>query len=66
MASISAAAEERLSALLASNNFSVASYLNTALDNAEEEELQRRMAELALQLQLQTQACHEDIGRNEE
>lgn len=63
MAITSAAAEERLSTLLASNNFSVASYLNTALENADEEELQRRMAELALQLQLQTQACHEDIGR---
>lgn len=59
----SAATEEGLSTLLASNNFSVASYLNAALENAEEEELQRRMAELALQLQLQTQACHEDIGR---
>ncbi|KAG7353576.1 golgi complex component 7 COG7 [Nitzschia inconspicua] len=27
------------------------------------DELQRRMAELALQLQLETQQCHEDIGR---
>lgn len=27
------------------------------------DELQRRMAELALQLQIQTQSCHEDIGR---
>lgn len=27
------------------------------------EKLQHRMAELALQLQIQTQSCHEDIGR---
>jgi hypothetical protein len=27
------------------------------------DELQRRMAELALQLQIETQQCHEDIGR---
>jgi len=27
------------------------------------DELQRRMTELALQLQIQTQSCHEDIGR---
>jgi hypothetical protein len=63
MTTTSHATEERLSTLLASSNFSVASYLNTALDNAEDEEVQRRMAELALQLQLQTQSCHEDIGR---
>ena len=58
-----AAVEERLSSLLSSNNFSVAGYLNLALHNAEDDDLQQRMAELALQLQLQTQACHEDIGR---
>eukprot|EP00526_Cylindrotheca_closterium_P001277 CAMPEP_0113633526 /NCGR_PEP_ID=MMETSP0017_2-20120614/17449_1 /TAXON_ID=2856 /ORGANISM="Cylindrotheca closterium" /LENGTH=899 /DNA_ID=CAMNT_0000544171 /DNA_START=92 /DNA_END=2791 /DNA_ORIENTATION=+ /assembly_acc=CAM_ASM_000147 len=58
-------AEDRLSSMLSSPNFSVASYLNLALtsDNSSPEQLQRRMAELALQLQLQTQACHEDIGR---
>lgn len=68
----SAAAEERLSGMLVSNQFSVASYLDTALQDlttgeekseAASEDLQRRMAELALQLQLQTQACHEEIGR---
>ena len=61
--------EERLSALLSSSQFSVASYLNLALrpqqdeDDQEDDGVQRHMAELALQLQLQTQACHEDIGR---
>jgi len=53
-----------------SKDFSVATYLNLALKEAAEtsaqshgDELQQRMAELALQLQLQTQSCHEDIGR---
>ena len=56
--------EERLSALLSSPQFSVASYLNEALqENENNDDLQRTMAELALQLQLQTQACHEEIGR---
>lgn len=64
MATTSAALEERLSSLLSSSSFSVAAYLNAALDDQENpEDLQRRMAELALQLQIQTQACHEDIGR---
>jgi hypothetical protein len=47
--------------MLAADKFTVASYLNVALDT--EDDLPQRMAELALQLQLQTQACHEDIGR---
>lgn len=65
--------EERLTALLSSSQFSVASYLNSALaltvtsppqpDENDTSDMQRRMAELALQLQLQTQSCHEDIGR---
>lgn len=56
--------EDRLSSMLSSPNFSVASYLNLALTSGgNPEALQRRMAELALQLQLQTQSCHEDIGR---
>lgn len=58
--------EERLSALLSSPQFSVASYLNSALAQTQpndDDDLQRTMAELALQLQLQTQACHEEIGR---
>lgn len=59
----SAAAEEKLSVLLSSPDFSVSEYLNVALSGSNDEELQRRMAELALQLQLQTQSCHEDIGR---
>jgi hypothetical protein len=59
--------DERLSSLLSSSHFTVASYLNLALVDAStstvNDGLQRRMAELALQLQLQTQSCHEDIGR---
>jgi len=56
--------------------FTVASYLNTALRSAdgntnttipnntkEEEQLQTRMASLALHLQVQTQSCHDEIGR---
>lgn len=71
------ALEECLAAILESPNFSVADYLNTALEQHDysteaseavteqqkQNDLQLRMAELALQLQLQTQACHEDIGR---
>jgi hypothetical protein len=63
----SSVADDRMSSLLSSSEFSVASYLNLALSNESSagnaEELQRRMAELALQLQIQTQSCHEDIGR---
>ena len=66
--------EEKLSQLLtADSQFSVAAYLNLALQqetassasssNSTEDSLQSRMAELALQLQFQTQACHDDIGR---
>ena len=65
--------DAQLAALLNATNakdFSVASYLNLALKDAAEasaksggDDLQQRMAELALQLQLQTQSCHEDIGR---
>ena len=61
--------EERLSTMLSApkdaNTFSVADYLNVALESSidNEHDLQQRMAELALQLQLHTQTCHEDIGR---
>lgn len=58
--------DERLNGLLSSSSqFSVANYLNLALESSkgDSDELQQRMAELALQLQLQTQTCHEDIGR---
>lgn len=56
--------EERLSAILSSDNFTVPAYLNLALEPRNDgDDLQQHMAELALQLQLQTQACHEDIGR---
>ena len=54
--------EETLDSILASADFTVASYLNVALED-EKNDLSQRMAELALQLQLQTQSCHEDIGR---
>lgn len=53
--------EDQLKDLLSSDQFSVASYLNLALD--EEEDQQQRMAELALHLQMQTQSCHEEIGK---
>lgn len=65
----SEALDECLSAILASPNFSVADYLNTALaeedahDEETKQDLQRSMAELAMQLQLQTQSYHEDIAR---
>jgi len=52
--------EDRLSQLLNSSNFDVATYLNLALASHSDPS---QMAELALQLQLQTQSCHEDIGR---
>lgn len=67
--------EERLSSLLASPDFSVAGYLNLALalpdedggaDRSPEERerlLEQRMASLALQLQMRTQSCHDEIGR---
>lgn len=70
--------KSRLDAILLSPHFSVATYLNAALEDEpgvdtesssekteqqKQDELQRSMAELALQLQLKTQACHEDIGR---
>ncbi|CAB9508810.1 Golgi complex subunit 7 [Seminavis robusta] len=56
--------EQQLTAMLNSpgEEFSVATYLNLALDDSGED-LQQRMAELALQFQLSTQSCHEEIGR---
>jgi len=59
------------------DSFSVTAYLNKALDlteqslsqennateNDDDEILQRLMTELALQLQMQTQTCHDEIGR---
>jgi hypothetical protein len=63
--------DDRLTASLNSQQFTVAAYLNLALasqrENAKDDPTdviaQQRMAELALQLQLQTQSCHEEIGR---
>lgn len=87
MSTTTTTAQDRiLSNLLESDNFTVSSYLNKALnpsssysnfdnndddeeeinnDNDEEKEdkLQRRMAELAIQLQVTTRTCHDDIGR---
>ena len=75
-------ADAKAAAILSSpNNFSVAAYLNVALQqeqtadeqlgegerladpNDEDTQLQSRMAELALLLQVQTQSCHDEIGR---
>ncbi len=68
-----ASPEAELNSLLSSSSFSVASYLNLALlsssaniqsqQSSSSDDLQRKMTELALQLQIQTQSCHEDIGR---
>ena len=71
-----ASPEAELNSLLSSPSFSVASYLNVALSSSSllptkppsqssssDDDLQRKMTELALQLQIQTQSCHEDIGR---
>jgi conserved oligomeric Golgi complex subunit 7 len=55
--------EERLQTILSAPQFTVASYLNVALEEETEESLSQRMAELALSLQWQTSACHEDIGK---
>ena len=67
--------EERLSSLLTSPTFSVSKYLNLALKDANtqqqssispeeyEQQLEQRMASLALQLQMRTQSCHDEIGR---
>jgi len=71
LAASSGAVDDRLTKILSSaDEFTVASYLNLALDEGPHNESdsgsddpQQRMAELALQLQLQTQSCHEDIGR---
>jgi hypothetical protein len=70
--------EQHLTNLLTNPKvFSISSYLNKALEfeseseiedgssstSFDDEELQRRMTELALQLQVQTQSCHDEIGR---
>lgn len=70
--------DERLSALLASPDFSVPAYLNMALDvtsatsdkdaphatsDEQHRQLEQQMANLALQLQMRTQSCHDEIGR---
>ncbi len=65
--------QQHLSDLLSNPKaFSISTYLNKALEfdptsssssSFDDEELQRKMAELALQLQVQTQSCHDEIGR---
>jgi hypothetical protein len=68
----SAASEQQLNYLLSSPEFTTSSYLNHALStlaetndasSKDDEQEQRIMAELALQLQVQTQSCHDEIGR---
>ena len=72
MTDVASSPEAELNSLLSSPSFSVASYLNLALSSpsptkisspSSSDDLQRKMTELALQLQIQTQSCHEDIGR---
>jgi hypothetical protein len=57
--------DDELATILSSEHFSVSSYLNTALSSSSSSDdlSSQRMTELALQLQLQTQTCHEDIGK---
>ena len=56
--------EELLQVLSHPTDFSVAQYLNLALQGHEQEsDAQARLAELALTLQFQTTACHEEIGK---
>ena len=51
-------------ALQATNNKSTTTSTNHSSNHADDDDWQQqRMAELALQLQLQTQSCHEEIGR---
>jgi len=57
---------DRLSSLLSSPDFSVPRYLNLALkvenpDNPNEDVQQQKMAELALQLQMESQKCHNQV-----
>lgn len=71
LTSVAPKSEQELNTILSSDNFTVAKYLNYALhsitsvpdQNGSEETQQRLMAELALQLQVQTQSCHDEIGR---
>ena len=72
---IDAHQDELLTSLLASSTFSVSSYLNTALQlpptagasetttDEQHRHLEQQMANLALQLQIRTQSCHDEIGR---
>lgn len=52
--------------ILQSDDFTVSKYLNVALaelDGEDDNIIQMKMTELALQLQLHTQSCHEEIGK---
>lgn len=54
----------QLSALLASDQFTVAEYLNIALGSDDgKPDSQQLLTELAVQLHMQTQAYHEDVGK---
>jgi len=73
------ASETQLNVFLSSSDFSVAEYLNQATslgdgetnigdinatpNESDNEAEQRILAELALHLQVQTQSCHDEIGR---
>jgi len=61
---------DELSAMLEADDFSIGRYLNKALAvgdsagmGANDIEIERLMAKVALQLQLETQSCHDEIGR---
>jgi hypothetical protein len=53
--------DDLLQLLSRPTGFSVAKYLNTALSPSDD--IQAQLAQLALQLQFQTTACHEEIGK---
>ena len=54
--------DELLQLLSHPTDFAVATYLNKAL-SPEDDDIQAQLAQLALQLQFQTTACHEEIGK---
>lgn len=77
LTSLSKTELQELSLLLGADDFSIGKYLNKALNvsskqeevkekeikEADLEKVERRMHEIALSLQLETQSCHDEIGR---
>ena len=55
--------EEESSSATTSTTNTTKTTTATKIVSFEDENLQRKMAELALQLQVQTQSCHDEIGR---